>query len=182
MGSVAFRASLALLAIHAWAQTLHNLEVGAAGLFPLSGSRTTDYSAGAGWHPGYELRFLRPVGAEIGYTQAWLPGSSCNRFGCIHPIEPLKLLDYGLRGHLMLDDGRVDLSAGAGGGYVWYRYGNSFTNISLFQYSGKAAIALDHRKHFRIAFTLRAWRDLGRPTQQWLSTSGGLIFGFGGLP
>src|SRR5689334_2725301 len=136
MDSFALRASLALLAVQAWGQTLHNVEVGAAGLFPLSGYKTNSYSAGAGLRPGYELRFLRPMGAEVGFTEVWLPGSDCNRNGCTHPIEPLKLLDYGLRGHLMLDDGRIDLSASVGGGYIWYRYGDSFTNGALFQYSG----------------------------------------------
>jgi len=168
-----------------WAQSgiaLHNLEIGGAGLFPVSGYKTDAYSAGAGWRPGYELRFLRPLGAEVGFTEAWLPGSSCGHFGCTHPRETLKLLDYGLRGHIPLDAGRFDLSAGVGGGYIWYQYGNSFTNGSLLQYSGRAAVAIDRRRRWRVAFTLRTWRDLGRPTQQWLSTTASVIFGMGGMP
>lgn len=185
MGSFLLRVCCGLLAAGVWAQTgppLHNVEIGAAGLFPVSGYKTDAYSTGPGWHPGYEFRFLRPLGAEVGWTEAWLPGSSCESYGCTHPRETFKLMDYGLRGHILLDAGRFDFSAGVGGGYIWYQYGDSFTNGSLFQYSGKAAVALDRRRRWRIAFTLRTWRDLGRPTQQWLSTTASVIFGFGRRP
>ena len=182
MGSFLLRVSCGLLAGSLWAQSgvaLHNLEIGAAGMFPVSGYKTDAYSAGPAWRPGYELRFLRPLGAEVGFTEAWLPGSNCEYYGCTHPTEIFKLLDYGLRGHILLHADRIDLSAGVGGGYIWYQYGDSYTNGSLFQYSGKAAVALDRHGRWRIAFTLRTWRDLGRPTQQWLSTTASVIFGFG---
>lgn len=185
MGSCLLRLCCGLVAGSLWAQSgpaLHNLEIGAAGLFPLSGYKTEEYSAGPAWRLGYELRFLRNLGAELGGAEAWLPGSSCESYGCTHPTETFKLMDYGLRGHVLLHQGRIDLSAGVGGGYIWYQYGDSFTNGSLFQYSAKAAIALDRRGRWRIAFTLRTWRDLVHPTQQWLSTTAGVIFGFGRVP
>jgi hypothetical protein len=185
MKDLLFVGSLFLLAGVLSAQggvALHNVEVGGAGLFPVSGYKTNAYSPGFGWRPGYELRFLRPLGAEAGFTEAWLRGTQCTRSGCDHPREPLKLMDYGLRGHILLDDDRIDLSAGVGGGYIWYRYGDRFTNGSLIQYSGKAAVAIDHGKRVHAAFTLRIWRDLGRPTQQWLSPTGSVIFALGRLP
>jgi hypothetical protein len=159
--------------------TRHNFEIGAGGFFPLSGYSADNYSAGPALRPSYELRPIKPLGVEVGYTSAWMPGTTCSRFGCEHPRETVNFLDYGLRGHLPVAAGRVDLSAGVGGGYVWYQRDSSFYNGALFQYSGKAAVALDHAGRLKLAITLRTWRDLGRPTQQWLSTTGSLIFGFG---
>jgi hypothetical protein len=123
------------------------------------------------------------VGAEARFTEAWPSGIvTCNRFGCEYSREPLKLLDYGVRGVAPLGDGRVELSAGLGGGYVWHKYPYYGQNEALLQYSGKASIALDHQRRWRAAFAIRAWRDLGRPTQQWLSTSGGITLTLGRRP
>src|SRR6267154_3759452 len=123
-----------LLAGAAWAQNgvmRNNFEVGGGGVFPLSGYKAEEYSAGPAWHAGYELRPIRALGAEAGYTGAGLPGTACDKFGCTYPRETVKLLDYGLRGHVLLDDGRIDLSAGVGGGYVWYEGYNPFANGPL---------------------------------------------------
>ncbi|HTS25581.1 MAG TPA: hypothetical protein VMH81_06885 [Bryobacteraceae bacterium] len=165
-----------------WAQdaaTRNNFEIGGGGIFPVSGYKTYDYSSGPAGRLGYELRLIKPIGVEAGITEAWLPGLSCEAYGCTYPTETSKFLDTGLRGHLLLARGRIDLSAGLGGGYVWYQYG--YMNQALFQYSGKAAVALDRSGRFRFAVTVRLWRDLGRPTEQWLSTTGSLIFGLGRL-
>jgi hypothetical protein len=160
----------------------HSFELGAGGVVPLSGYRTDAYSPGWAWRPGYELRFSKLLGAETGLTQSFLSGSECNRFGCTHPGRTAKFLDYGLRAHAVLAHGQVDLSVGAGGGYGWFELGDYGINGHLFQYSGKASVALDQRKRTHVAFTLRTWRDLGRPTQQWLSATGGVIYSFGGRP
>lgn len=175
----------ALLACPLWGQAgamRQNVEIAGGGVFPLSGYLADEYSAGPAGRAGYEFQPLRILGAEAGFTEGGLPATACSRFGCEHPRQTLKLLDYGLRAHLLLDDGRLDLSAGVGGGYVWHEQESYFTNASLFQYSGKAALALDRAGRFRMAFTVRTWRDLGRPTQQWLSAMVGLSFGFGGHP
>ncbi len=37
----------------------HTFEFGAAGVFPVSGWRTLDYSAGPGFRGGYEFRLIR---------------------------------------------------------------------------------------------------------------------------
>jgi hypothetical protein len=179
-------AILALASAPLWAQdgaTRHNLEIGGGGIFPLNGYIADEYSAGPAGRAGYEFRLIMPLGAEVGITEGGPAGTVCDRFrfGCIHPRETLKFLDYGVRGHLGLSGGRIDLSVGLGGGHIWYEYETFFRNVPLFQYSGKAAVALDRGKRFRIAFTVRTWRDLGRPTQQWLSTTGSFVFGFGRL-
>jgi hypothetical protein len=97
----------------------------------------------------------------------------------------LKLLDYCLRGVAPLAAGRVEFSVGVGGGYVWHQYGFSGlfgSNQPLLQYSGKAAFALDRQGRSRVSLTLRTWRDIGRPTQQWLSTTVGVVVGLGRRP
>lgn len=108
--------------------------------------------------------------------------NSCGRLGCTHPRDGLKLLDYGVRGVLPLAADRVELSIGIGGGHIWYsrESGDSYFNDALLQYSGKATVALDSSKRFRIGLTIRAWRDVGRPSQQWLSTGAIVSYGFGG--
>jgi hypothetical protein len=180
---------LALLAGPSYAQSpvgRHNFEFGVAGVFPVSGYRTSAYSAGPGWRAGYELRLVKHLGAEAGFTAGWPVGTdTCSRFGCTYSRHNLNLLDYGLRGVAPLAAGRVELSIGLGGGYVWHQYGFSGPfgpNQGLFQYSGKAALALDRKGRVRVSFTVREWRDLGRPTQQWLSTTVGVIVGLGSRP
>jgi hypothetical protein len=187
MRTLAFLACLGLLAGASYAQSAfarHNLEFGAAGVFPLSGYRATSYNAGPGWHAGYELRLFEYLGAEAGFTEAWpVTTETCNRFGCTNSRQPLKLLDYGLRGVAPLGAGRVELSIGLGGGYIWHPFGYSGPfgpNQPLFQCSGKAGFAVDRQRRLRLSLTVRAWRDLGRPTQQWLSTSGGMTLSLGG--
>lgn len=151
----------------------------------MGGYLANRYSSGPGWRGGYELRPLKHLGAEAGFTEAWPVGTDvCSRLGCAYSRQTLKLLDYGLRGVVPLAGGRVELSIGLGGGYVWHKYGYSGmfgTNQALFQYSGKTSFALDQGRHFRANFTVRIWRDLGRPTQQWLSTIGGIEVAFGRL-
>ena len=164
----------------------HDFEFGAAGLFPVSGYRAVGYSAGPGLRAGYEFRALKHFGAEAGFTDAWpVATEGCNRFGCTYSRQSLKLLDYGLRGVALLAGNRVELSIGLGGGYVWHPYGFSGPfgpNGHLLQYSGKAASAVDRSARFRLAVGVRTWRDLSRPTQQWLSTTGGVVISLGDRP
>jgi len=67
----------------------------------------------------------------------------------------------------------------AGRGYIWYGPDDHYYNGSLLQYSGRATVAVDRRRHFRVGFTVRTWRDTGRPIQQWLSTTVSMVYGFG---
>ena len=155
----------------------HNFEIGGGGLIPVTGYIADNYSAGPAGRAGYEFRLFKPIGAEIGITEGGPRGLECSRFGCIDPRLELRLLDYGLRGHIGV--GRLDLSAGIGGGYSWHEYDDQFRNVAMFQYSGKAAFAIDRGHHFQLAFTVRSWRDAGRPTQVWVSTMGSMVFAFG---
>lgn len=162
----------------------HNFDFGAAGLFPMSGHKTAPYSPGPGWRAGYEFRGIKYLSAEVGFTNGWpMVSHSCSRFGCIDSRERLSLLDYGVRGIAPLAGGLVELSIGLGSGYVWHPFGAAGpfgTDQHLFQYSGGAAFAAGHTRRIRLVFGIRTWRDLGRPTQQWLSTTAGVRYGFGG--
>jgi len=160
-------------------ETRHNLEVGGSGVYPIGGYWASEYSAGPALHAGYGLRLHKYLAAEGGWTGSWLPGTSCSRYGCEHPREQVGFLDYGLRGIVPVASGRVELSAGLGGGYVWFGPDNHYYNSSLLQYSGRATVALDRHQHFRVGFTVRTWRDTGRPIQQWLSTTVSVFYGFG---
>src|SRR5215467_6472265 len=98
--------ALFLLATSGFAQNgamLHNFEAGAGGVFPLSGYKAEEYSAGPAGHVGYELRPLRVLGAEVGFTEGGLRRTECEKFGCPQPRRALKFLDYGVRGHILLD-------------------------------------------------------------------------------
>jgi hypothetical protein len=158
----------------------YNLDFGPTGVFPLSGFRNYGYSAGPGWRGGSELRLIKHLGAEAGFTEGWPVGiDSCASFGCTYSRQSLKLLDYGLRGVAPVAGGRLELSVGLGGGYILYPRGFYRPNQTLFQYSGKIALALDRLGRTRLTFAVRTWRDLGRPTTQWLSTAAGISYAFG---
>ena len=165
-----------------WAQDgakLHNLEIGGGGIFPVAGYIANNSHSGPAGMASYELRLLKPLGAEIGYLEGSVPGAVCSRFGCEYPRAALSLLNYGLRGHLCWRDCRLDVSLGVGGAYVWNESYQGYADGTLFQYSAKVSVALDHSKHFRLAGTVRTYRDLGSPTQQWITTTGSFIFAFG---
>lgn len=163
--------------------TRANVEIDAAGVYPVGGLKAEEYTNGPGLRVGGELRLHRNLVAEAGWTGAWSATDyDCSRFGCSYSRLENKFLDYGVRGVLPLAAGRVELSLGVGGGYIWFSPtsgDNLYYNGSLFQYSGKAAVALNRNGRWRINFTVRAWRDPGRPIQQWLSTAAGISYGFG---
>jgi hypothetical protein len=159
-----------------------NLEIDAAGVLPVDGYVAEEYSTGPGLRLGGEFRLHRNLAAEIGWSAAWMATYyNCSYYGCSYSRLENKFLDYGMRGVLPLAGGRVELSLGVGGGYIWFdsAVSENYYNGSLLQYSGKAAVALNRNGHWRGNFTVRAWRDLGRPIQQWLSTTAGISYGFG---
>jgi len=160
-----------------------SVEIDAAGVLPVDGFKAEEYSAGPGLRVGGEFRLHRNLVAEGGWTAAWMAAYyNCHSFGCSYSRLENKFLDYGLRGVLPLAGGRVELSVGVGGGYIWFDSAsgdNNYYNVSLFQFSGKGSVALNRNAQWRVNFTVRTWRDLGRPIQQWLSTAAGISYGFG---
>ena len=103
----------------------------------------------AGWH-----RYLRQVRVHVFPAQ-------------------FQLLDYGIRGVAPVAGGRLELSVGLGGGSIWHSSIDfpDRPNQALFQYSGKIAFAPVWDAP---ASLWRTWRDLGRQTEQWLSTTAGI--------
>lgn len=172
MRSAGLTGLLAILCGAGSAQSvLHELSVGAGGLFPVSGYKTDSYATGPALRAGYQLRVKKHIGAEVGWTGTW-PNQEAVR-------HQLQFIDYGLRGIVPVARDRAELSAGIGGGYVVYdqRYPNS--DAALLQFSGRVAAPVDARRSFWVGITFRMWRDLGRPTQQWLTTTGELTYQFG---
>jgi hypothetical protein len=159
--------------------------IDAAGVFPISGFKAEEYSSGPALRVGGEFRLHRYLALDAGWTSAWLATNyDCSRFGCTYSRLGNQLLDYGVRGVLPLKGGRVELSAGVGGGYIWYNSASGdsyYYNGSLFQYSGKATVALNRNGRWRANLTVRTWRDVGRPVQVWLSTAAGISYGFGSV-
>jgi len=76
----------------------------------------------------------------------------------------------------------VELSAGLGGGYVWFGPDNHYYNGSLLQYSGRATGGCRSSPALSRGLTVRTWRDTGSPIQQWLSTTVSVVYGFGKVP
>jgi hypothetical protein len=157
------------------------VSVGAGALSPLSGFIADGRTTGFDLRVGYQLRLKNHIGAELGWTGAWPSRTEFGRDFDQVVRDRLQLVDYGVRGIVPVARDRVELSAGIGGGYIWYDQGpsNSYLNSSLLQYSGRVAAPLNSRRRLWIGVTFRAWRDLGRPTQQWLSTTGDLTYRFG---
>jgi hypothetical protein len=159
-----------------------NAEIDAAGIFPVGGYVADAYSSGPGLRMAGEFRLMRYLAADAGWTAAWMATDyNCSRLGCSYSRLGNKFLDYGLRGVLPLDGGRVELSVGVGGGFIWFDpiSDDHYHNGSLFQYSGKAVVALDRAGRWRVNFTVRTYRDLGSPIQQWLCAGAGISYGFG---
>jgi hypothetical protein len=173
---------MATVSIAGSAQGLRQeMNVGAGALLPLSGFKAEEYTAALDLRVGYQLRLRKYLGAEMGWTGAWPSRTDFGRDFDQLVRDRLQLVDYGVRGIVPVARDRAELSAGVGGGYIWYDRGssNSFLNGSLLQYSGRVAAPLNSRRRIWIGMTFRVWRDLGRPTQQWLSTTGDVTYRFG---
>src|SRR6266568_4553378 len=85
-----------------------NVEIDAAGVFPVDGFKAEEYSTGPGLRVGGEFRLHRNLVAEVGWTGGWMATNyNCSRFGCSYSRLENKFLDYGLRGVLPLVGGRV---------------------------------------------------------------------------
>jgi len=157
------------------------ISFGAGALSPLSGFKAEDHTTGFELRVGYQLRLRKHLGAEVGWTGAWPSRTEFGRDFDQVVRDRLQLVDYGVRGIVPVARDRAELSAGVGGGYIWYDQGssNSYLNGSLLQYSGRVTAPVTPRRRFWVGITLRVWRDPGRPTQQWLSTTADLAYRFG---
>ncbi len=159
------------------------LTLGVGGAFPASGYRTNAFHNGPSFASDYEFGLHRFVAANIGVENFVLPFDVNSKFGISTTRERVTLMPFGLRGIIPLANDRVELLAGTGGAVLWsseYNLDHPFQRHNiLWQLNSGARIAIDRSKHFRIGPTVRYYRDLGRPTQQWISVTGELSFRFG---
>jgi hypothetical protein len=157
--------------------------VGAGAAFAAGGELTGAYHRGPSVTGEYEFGLHRFLAATVGVENYLLNVDQCTRFGCTQARERFTFMPFGLRGILPLAGGRTELFVGTGGARLWstnYTFGSSFNaNKILWQANGGFRVALDRARHFRLGPVFRLSRDLGRPTQQWLSITGELSYRFG---
>jgi hypothetical protein len=176
-----------LTSLSALAADLHfassTVVAGVGGAFPAGGYRTSEFHNGPLLAGEYEFGVHRFVAATIGVENFLLPFDNTSKFGTSTTRERVTLMPFGLRGIVPVASGRVELFAGTGGAALWsseYNLGHPFQgNNLLWHLNGGARIALDRAKHVRMGPTVRYYRDLGRPTQQWLSITADFSYRFG---
>ena len=158
------------------------LTLGAGAAFPVGGELTSSFNRGASFAGEYEFGLHRFLAATIGVENYVLSSVNCDPRGCSTARERFTLMPFGLRGIIPIAGGRGELFAGTGGARLW---SNSFLggpfqqdNI-LWQFNGGFRIGLDRARHFRAGPTVRLNRDLGRPTQEWLSLTADFSYRFG---
>jgi hypothetical protein len=160
------------------------ITVGAGGAFPAGGELTGSYHAGPSFAGEYELGLHRFLAATIGVENYFLNVDQCSRFGCPATRERFALMPFGLRGVLPLAGGRGELFAGTGGARLWTAdslFGGPFQRDTiLWHLNAGLRFALDRGGHFRLGPTVRLNRDLGRPTQEWMSLTAEFSYRFGG--
>lgn len=156
------------------------LTAGAGVGLPVSGYRTNAFHTGPSFVGEYEFGLHKYIAATVGVDNLVLPFDNYSRFETFTTHERVTLMPFGLRATVPLAVGRAELFAGAGAAYLWssaYDLNNVYNASNfLFQLNGGARFALDNAKHFRLGPTVRFYRDLGRPTQQWLSISADLSY------
>lgn len=165
------------------AQSRYKVQLGATGVFPVTGFLADEYSPGPGLRAGGEVRLHRFVAVDAGWTGAWMPGTECSRFGCEHPRYENRLIDYGLRGVIPMSHRGAELSLGVGGGYIWFDRSSfaQYYNSALLQLSVELSVPIGASERFRLESSTRYWRDLGRPIQQWVAIGLGVSYNFGRL-
>jgi hypothetical protein len=158
------------------------LVAGFGGAFPASGYRTFAFHNGPSLSAEYEFGVHRFAAATIGVENFLLPFDNTSKFGTSITRERVTLMPFGLRGIVPVANGRVELFAGTGGAVLWsseYNLAHPFQGDKLLWHlNGGARIAIDRAKHFRIGPTVRHYRDLGRPTQQWVSATADFSYRF----
>ena len=159
-----------------FAQTSFNrnsFTVAATALSPVSGQKLSLTDPGAGFSLQYDFRATRYLALEAGVQTAWPKDvATCSKFGCVFERSAATFTPFGLRGILPLNHDRLHITAGVGGAYVF----RGMTDRSeaeewLAQASIGFTVSLTHEGTIHIGPSVRAYSDLGRPTQRWIATS-----------
>lgn len=156
---------------------------GVGGAIPATGYRTLPFHHGPSIAGEYEFGLHKYVAANIGVENFLLNFDYYGKFGSVTTRERVTLMPFGFRGLAPLAGGRAELFAGTGGAHLWSsEYGLVRYYASdrfLWQLNGGGRVAIDRAKHFRVGATVRFYRDLGRPTQEWVSATGDVSYRFG---
>jgi hypothetical protein len=160
-----------------------SVSLGADVAVPAGGYRTTAFHTGPAFAGEYEFRLHKFVGATIGAENYLLSVDQFGKFPLPATRERVTLMPFGLRGIVPFGDGRGELFAGTGGAALWtsdYTLGSSFERDKvLWHLNGGFRISLDRRQRFHVGPTVRHYRDLGRPTEQWVSLTAEFSYRFG---
>jgi hypothetical protein len=180
-----FALALTLLAGAGMAQGLaarQRATLAFGGAAPATGWKLYPLEPSVALDANYRFMFQRFIGVEAGLVGAWPTVYSFSRFGASPDRTSFVMLPFDLVGVAPLARGRCELFAGFGGGRVWEPgLGESFNPRSamLLHATGGLSLALDARQRFRLDLRTRLLQDPGRPTQQWVITTGGLSYSFG---
>jgi hypothetical protein len=158
------------------------LTLGAGATMTASGYKLATLGPGIALDGNARFLFNRFLGAEAGLIGVW-PNDTCfTRYGSCVERTSFTMLPFDVVGVTPLGGGRLEIFAGFGGARVWETgVHDSYNprNAMLMQITGGASFALDRGQRYRIDLRTRLLRDPGRPTQQWLVSTGGFTFAFG---
>jgi hypothetical protein len=158
------------------------VSIGAGGGIPAGGYLTDPFSSGPAFAATYEFRAFRCFAPSIGVAN-FLPNyMNYDEYATTKTRERVTLLSLGFRSVLPLAHGRVELFAGPSATHI----GSSVYELTqaypsppwLFEVDGGGRMAIDRHRHFWIGPTARFTRDIGRPTEEWVSLTGDVGFRF----
>jgi hypothetical protein len=144
------------------------------------------FNAGPSFTGEYEFGLDRYLSATIGVEND-LPVNNfynCGRLGCSATRERFTFLPFGMRGTLPLGSDRAEIFGGAGGARVWTDdpelggFECFHCARVLAQINGGVRFRVGRQHRFYLWPVVRMSRDLGRPTQVWLSVTGNLSYRF----
>lgn len=158
------------------------ITIGAGAAFPGSGYRAFRFQTGAAFTVEYEFRLHKYFAATIGMENDVHTAKNFGREPQPDSRERITRFPLGLRAILPISEGRLELFAGSGGAPYNtsdYELSNTFLkNALLWHVNGGFRVALDNKHRFFVGPTVRHYRDVGRPTEQWTSLTAEFGFRF----
>lgn len=158
------------------------ITIGAGTAIPGSGYRAFRFQTGAAFTVEYEFRLHKFFAATIGMESDVHTAKNYGREPQPDSRERITRFPFGLRTILPIASGRLELFAGTGGApYTTsdYQLSNTYQkNTVLWHVNGGFRAALDAKQRFFLGPTVRHYRDVGRPTEQWTSLTAEFGFRF----
>lgn len=156
--------------------------IGAGGGFPAGGYLTNQFANGPAFAVTYEFRLFRYFAPAVGVVNSLPTYTDREEYTTTVSRERVTLLSLGFRGVLPLGHGRVELFAGPGAAHVSspvYELTEGYLSPSwLFEVDGGGRVAIGRGRRLWIGPTARFSRDIGRPTEEWVSLTADFGFRF----